>query len=154
MDHQRDEVGELRVVGRFQFRKRGEPIERRRLQADLGLTQPNLSIRIHRHSPQEFLAAASFVIGKGSGMPQVFNDEVIIPGQLQRGIAPADALNYAVVGCVELSTPGKALGWIDSAMCNMARILELTLFGGRDPQTGEQIGLETPPLDRLSSFAE
>ena len=123
-----------------------------RAQAALGMTQPNLSIRIHAGSPQEFLAAAAFVIGKGSGMPQVFNDEVIIPGQLRRGISPEDALNYAVVGCVELSTPGKALGWSDASMFNMVRVLELTLFGGRDPLTGEQIGLATPPLDQLDSL--
>ncbi len=120
-----------------------------RAQNDLGLTQPNLSIRIHPSSPQEFLRAAAAVIGLGSGMPQVFNDAVIIPGQLNRGIEEADALNYAVVGCVELSTPGKALGWSDAAMFNMARVLELTLFGGKDPQTGEQVGLPTPALDAL-----
>jgi formate C-acetyltransferase len=125
-----------------------------RAQADLGLTQPNLSIRIHRESPQEFLEAAAFVIGKGSGMPQVFNDEVIIPGQIERGIALDDARNYAVVGCVELSTPGKSLGWSDAAMFNMTRVLELTLFGGRNPSGGEQIGLAAPPLDVLVSFAE
>jgi len=125
-----------------------------RAQADLGLPQPNLSIRIHEDSPQEFLMAAAFVIGKGSGMPQVFNDEVIIPGQLNRGIAPDDALNYAVVGCVELSTPGKALGWSDAAMFNMTRVLEITLFGGRDPQSGQQIGLDTPALHEMSSFDE
>ncbi len=107
-----------------------------RAQADLGMTQPNLSIRIHDGSPDEFLRAAAFVIGKGSGMPQVFNDEVIIPGQINRGIAVEDAQNYAVVGCVELSTPGKALGWSDASMFNLTRILELTLFGGRDPQSG------------------
>ncbi len=125
-----------------------------RAQADLGLTQPNLSIRIHRNSPDDFLLAASFVISKGSGMPQVFNDEVIIPGQLNRGIAPRDAKNYAVVGCVELSTPGKALGWSDASMFNMTRVLELTLFGGKDPGTGEQIGLKTPALDEVSSYPE
>ena len=125
-----------------------------RAQADLGLTQPNLSIRIHENSPQGFLMAASFVIGKGSGMPQVFNDEVIIPGQLNRGIAPDDALNYAVVGCVELSTPGKALGWSDAAMFNMARVLEITLFGGKDPHGDPQIGLDTPVLNEMSSFEE
>jgi pyruvate formate-lyase/glycerol dehydratase family glycyl radical enzyme len=125
-----------------------------RAQADLGLTQPNLSIRIHRDSPQAFLRAAAAVIGRGGGMPQVFNDEVIIPGQIRRGIAPADAVNYAVVGCVELSSPGKALGWSDSAMFNMARVLELTLFGGQDPASGEQIGLQTPPLDRMASMAD
>jgi len=124
-----------------------------RAQADLGLTQPNLSIRVHRSSPDEFLEAAAFVISRGSGMPQVFNDEVTIPGQLNRGVAAEDAVNYAVVGCVELSVPGKALGWSDAAMFNMTRVLELTLFGGRDPHSAEQIGLETPALDQLSDFA-
>ncbi len=125
-----------------------------RAQADLGLTQPNLSIRIHGNSPQAFLMAAAFVIGRGSGMPQVFNDEVIIPAQVNRGVAPEDATNYAVVGCVELSTPGKALGWSDAAMFNLTRVLELTLFGGKDPHTGEQIGLATLPLDQMQSFEE
>jgi len=123
-----------------------------RAQTNLGLTQPNLSIRIHPNSPQEFLLAASSVIGLGSGMPQVFNDEVIIPGQLRHGISQADAFNYAVVGCVELSTPGKALGWSDAAMFNMTRVLELTLFGGRDPHSGQLIGLETPRLDEMDLF--
>jgi len=125
-----------------------------RAQADLGLTQPNLSVRIHAGSPQRFLEAAAYVISRGSGMPQVFNDEVIIPGQIDRGIASETAQDYAVVGCVELSTPGKALGWSDASMFNMARVLELTLFGGRDPQTGEQLGLAIPPLDKMASFAE
>ncbi|GAB4562919.1 MAG: hypothetical protein Kow0047_11380 [Anaerolineae bacterium] len=125
-----------------------------RAQADIGLTQPNLGIRVHERSPEPFLMAAASVIGRGSGMPQVFNDEVIIPGQMRRGVIREDAMNYAVVGCVELSIPGKALGWSDAAMLNMARILELTLFGGRDPQTGEQIGLPTPRLDEMRSFEE
>ncbi len=125
-----------------------------RAQADLGLTQPNLSIRIHQNSPQTFLEAASFVIGKGSGMPQVFNDEVIIPGQINRGITHDDAMNYAIVGCVELSTPGKALGWSDASMFNLTRVLELTLFGGKDPHSGKQIGLETPTLVEMASFSD
>ena len=125
-----------------------------RAQADIGMTQPNLSIRVHKNSPQEFLMAASSVISKGSGMPQVFNDEVIIPGQINRGVNPEDARNYAVVGCVELSTPGKALGWSDASMFNLTRILELTFFGGKDPQTGEQIGVKTSALDEMNSFEE
>jgi len=125
-----------------------------RAQVDVGLTQPNLSIRIHEHSPQEFLLVSGYVISRGGGMPQVFNDEVIVPGQIHGGVAPDDALNYAVVGCVELSTPGKALGWSDAAMFNMARVLELTLFGGRDPQTQDQIGLPTPPLEEMTNLED
>ena len=125
-----------------------------RAQADLGMTQPNLSIRMHRESPQTFLMAASAVISQGSGMPQVFNDDVIVPGQIQRGIAPQDATDYAVVGCVELSTPGKALGWSDAAMLNMVRVLEITLYSGKDPQSGRQVGLETPSLAEMGHYAE
>lgn len=125
-----------------------------RAQADLGLTQPNLSIRMHAGSPDDFLRAAAFVIGQGSGMPQVFNDEVIIPAQINRGIDPADARDYAVVGCVELSTPGKTLGWSDASMFNLTRILELTLFGGQDPATGQQVGLDTPLLTAMGGFDE
>lgn len=125
-----------------------------RAQADLGLTQPNLSVRVHDGSPQELLEAAAGVIAQGSGMPQLFNDEVIVPGQVNRGLPLEEARNYAVVGCVELSTPGKALGWSDASMFNLTRVLELTLFGGKDPHSGEQIGLPTPPLDRMASFAE
>ena len=39
-------------------------------------------------------------------------------------------------------------------MFNMTRVLELTLFGGRNPSGGQQIGLATPPLSALASFAE
>jgi formate C-acetyltransferase len=123
-------------------------------QANLGLTQPNLSVRVHAGSPQELLEAAAYVIAQGSGMPQIFNDEVIVPGQVNRGLPLAEARNYAVVGCVELSTPGKALGWSDASMFNLTRVLELTLYGGQDPHSGEQIGLPTPPLDQMASFAE
>ena len=123
-------------------------------QADIGLTQPDLSVRVHAGSPQELLEAAAFVISKGSGMPQIFNDEVIVPGQVNRGLPLAEARNYAVVGCVELSTPGKALGWSDASMFNLTRVLELTLYGGKDPQSGAQIGLPTPSLDQMASLAE
>jgi pyruvate formate-lyase/glycerol dehydratase family glycyl radical enzyme len=125
-----------------------------RAQADLGLTQPNLSVRVHAGSPQELLEASAFVVSKGSGMPQLFNDEVIVPGQVNRGLPLEEARNYAVVGCVELSTPGKALGWSDASMFNLTRVLELTLYGGKDPQSGQQIGLETTPLDQMQSFGE
>ncbi|HEY9077289.1 MAG TPA: glycyl radical protein [Anaerolineaceae bacterium] len=125
-----------------------------RAHADIGLTQPNLSIRIHSRSPQSFLRAASLVISRGGGIPQVFNDEVIIPGQIRRGVTISDAYDYAAVGCVELSIPGKALGWSDASMFNMVRILELTLFGGKDPTQGDQIGLSTPCLDQVKHFSD
>ena len=54
-----------------------------RAQADVGL-HPAQSL--HPRPPQQpagVSQAAAFVISQGSGMPQVFNDEVIIPAQIE-----------------------------------------------------------------------
>lgn len=123
-------------------------------QADLQLPQPNLSARLHRNSPQDFLNAVARTISKGGGMPQVFNDAVIVPAYENRSVTRTDAMDYAIVGCVELSIPGKALGWSDASMFNLVRVLEITLHGGRVPETGEQIGPATKPLTEMQSFDE
>ncbi len=95
--------------------------------ADLGLPQPNLSVRVHAGSDDRFLRAVGFVIRRGSGMPQVFNDEAVVPALLHRGIEIEDARNYAAIGCVELGIPGKYLGLSDAALFNMVRLLEVSM---------------------------
>ena len=123
-------------------------------EADLQLPQPNFSVRLHKGTPQDFLIAVARVISIGSGMPQLFNDEVVVPAYENRGVAHEDAMDYAVVGCVELSIPGKAMGWSDASMFNLVRILELTLYGGADPQTGRQIAPRTGRLEELATFSD
>jgi formate C-acetyltransferase len=123
-------------------------------QDHLATPQPNLSARIHGGTPDILLEECSRVIGRGSGMPQIFNDESVIPALEARGIAHQDAVNYAVVGCVELSTHGNSLGWSDAAMFNMVKVLELTLNNGRCMLSGELIGLETGNLTDYRSFDE
>lgn len=95
--------------------------------SDIRLPQPNLGVRIHERSPKEFLILIAKTIRLGTGIPQVFNDEVIIPGYLNRGVSLQDARDYAVVGCVELSIPGKTYGLHDIALFNLLKILEITL---------------------------
>ncbi|MEA4965955.1 MAG: formate C-acetyltransferase/glycerol dehydratase family glycyl radical enzyme [Oscillospiraceae bacterium] len=123
-------------------------------QAHLLLPQPNLSCRVYRNSPQEFLAAASRVIGKGSGMPQLFNDEAVIPALKRHGISHEDAMNYAIVGCVELTTHGNCLAWSDAAMFNLVKALELTLNRGVDLLSGERIGLDLGDLTTYQTFSD
>jgi formate C-acetyltransferase len=115
-------------------------------QEHIGLPQPNLSARLHDDSPDELLMECSRVIGMGSGMPQIFNDESIIPALQNVGISRSHATDYAVVGCVELTTHGNNLGWSDAAMFNMVKALELALNNGVCMQTGEQIGPQTGQL--------
>ncbi|MDR2096563.1 MAG: formate C-acetyltransferase/glycerol dehydratase family glycyl radical enzyme [Treponema sp.] len=123
-------------------------------QEHLGLPQPNLSVRLHKHTSDEFLHQAIRVVALGSGMPQFFNDESVIPALENLGIDRRDALNYAVVGCVELTTQGNNLGWSDAAMFNLNKALELTLTGGKDLLTGKQITENRGDLTTYQTFED
>jgi len=114
------------------------------------LPQPNLSARLHEGTPDALLDECTRVIGLGSGMPQVFNDESIIPALEAQGISRTDAVNYAIVGCVELTTHGNNLGWSDAAMFNLVKALELALNDGKCLLTGAQLG---PATGYLTDFA-
>ena len=94
---------------------------------EIRLPQPNLGVRMNERLSRAFVARAAETIKLGTGVPHVFNDEVIIPGLLARGISLKDARDYAIVGCVEISVPGKMYGLHDIAMFNSPRLLELLL---------------------------
>lgn len=123
-----------------------------RAQEHVQMRQPNLSARIHTNSPHEYLHRVTEVIGIGTGMPQVVNDEAIIPALQKAGYSYDDAINYAVVGCVELSVPGNALGFSDASMFNMVKALELTLNNGVDMLSGEQVGLRLGSLPDFTTY--
>jgi pyruvate formate-lyase/glycerol dehydratase family glycyl radical enzyme len=118
------------------------------------LPQPNLTARLYRNSPHEFLNECSRVIGLGTGMPQIVNDESIIPALKSAGIENNDATDYALVGCVELSTHGNYLGWSDAAMFNLVKVLELTINDGKCMITGKQVGLKTGYLNDFSDYTD
>ena len=124
-------------------------------QYDLGLPQPNLSVRLNKNSSHELMQEAIKVVAKGSGMPQFFNDEAIIQTMIDDlDIEEKDARNYAIVGCVELTTHGNNLGWSDAAMFNFNKVLELTLNSGKCLLTNEQIGLDLGNLETYESFED
>ncbi len=123
-------------------------------QREIGLPQPNLSARLSAASPEEFVRECARVIGLGSGMPQIFNDESIIPALEARGISRVDAMDYAIVGCVELTTQGNNLGWSDAAMFNMVKALELTLNNGVCLLSGKKIGLDLGRFSDYGTYAQ
>lgn len=94
---------------------------------EISLPQPNLSIRVSENSPRDFLKKAAEIIRLGTGMPQVFNDEVNVLAYVNREVTLKDARSYAVVGCVELSIPGKTYGLHDIALFNLLKTMEVTL---------------------------
>jgi len=123
-----------------------------RAQEHLLLPQPDLSARLHKRSPKRFLARCAQVITKGSGLPQIFNDEAIIPALRNKKLSPADACNYVVTNCVDLTTMGNNLGRSDAAMFNIVKALELALNDGYCTLTGKQLGAHTGTLEDFETF--
>ena len=121
-------------------------------QAHLGLPQPNLSVRLHPGTGDALLKKAIRVVAKGSGMPQFFNDKAVIPAFEELGFGTQEARDYAIVGCVELTTQGNNLGWSDAAMFNLCKALELALNGGKDLITGEQVSPDFGDLTTYETF--
>ena len=82
----------------------------------------------------------------------MYNDETIIPALCNRGVSLADARNYGMIGCVEPQSPHKTDGWHDSAFVNVAKILELTLNGGKN--NGHQVGPDTGDVTSFKSIED
>ena len=116
------------------------------------LPQPSFSVRVWNGSPHEFLVKAAELTRTGIGLPAYYNDEVIIPALIQRGLSMEDARDYNIIGCVEPQKSGKTDGWHDAAFFNMCRPLELVFANGMD--NGKQIGPKTGDVTKMASFDE
>jgi len=116
------------------------------------LPQPSLSIRVWNGSPHELLIKAAELTRTGIGLPAYYNDEVIIPSLLNRGLTLEDARDYNIIGCVEPQKAGKTEGWHDAAFFNMCRPLELVFSNGTDK--GELISVQTGHVKDMTTFKE
>lgn len=116
------------------------------------LPQPSLSIRVWNCSPHDLLIKAAAVTREGLGVPAFYNDEVIIPAIMSRGLTLEDARDYCIIGCVEPQKGAKTDGWHDAAFFNMCRPLELVFSNGYDK--GKLIGLQTGEVEKMTTFEE
>lgn len=118
----------------------------------VSLPQPSFSVRVWNGTPHEFMIRAAELTRTGVGLPAYYNDEVIIPSLLSRGLTMEDARDYNIIGCVEPQKSGKTEGWHDAAFFNMCRPLELVFENGYD--NGELVGLQTGDVSQMSTFEE
>lgn len=116
------------------------------------LPQPSLSVRVWNGSPQDLLVKAAALTRLGTGLPAYYNDEVIIPSIMSRGLTLEDARDYCIIGCVEPQKGGKTDGWHDAAFFNMCRPLELVFSDGME--NGELVGIHTGDVAQMTTFEE
>ena len=116
------------------------------------LPQPSISVRVWQGTPDELMLAAAGVTAIGTGMPAYYNDDVVIPALLNRGLSLEDARDYGIIGCVEPQKGGKTDGWHDSGFFNLAKVLEITLHNGKADDV--QVGPKTGEFTSFSSIDE
>lgn len=125
-------------------------------------------VRLHANTPWELKVKYANIAKIGFGHPKLFNDEAAIPAVLSKGGRSLGmARDYAVVGCVEIDTPGYEYGWHDAIYFSIAKVLELAINNGKClncgsqcPRwsvcggAGKQLGPQTGSLADFKSFDE
>jgi pyruvate formate-lyase/glycerol dehydratase family glycyl radical enzyme len=117
---------------------------------------PNLSARLYKGIPDEFIDECLKVIGTGLGYPAMMNDEVNIPALHRHGYSLEDSRNYCMVGCIENFITGKQPPWSDGRY-NTPKYLELALNNGKCMLTGVQMGPKTgepSEFDTMEKFIQ
>jgi pyruvate formate-lyase/glycerol dehydratase family glycyl radical enzyme len=120
---------------------------------EMRLLQPSSMVQISRKNPDDYLLRALRIVRTGFGQPSLFNTEAIIEELLRQGKSIEDARNGGASGCVETGAFGKE-SYILTGYFNLTKVLEITLHNGRDPRTGELIGIETGDPAGFGGFDE
>jgi len=116
------------------------------------MTNPLLTVRLHRESPPELLEHACEILKRGGGMPALFNDEALVPALEGLGFPRGDALDYTNDGCWEVIIPGRTdfrFQRLSLMLC-----LERALNRGRCRLDGSQDGPDTGDPQSFTGFAD
>nr|MCR4804809.1 hypothetical protein [Clostridia bacterium] len=121
------------------------------------LTDPTVALRVHKKTPDDLWRLAIESSKICGGMPQLQNDEVIVPALVKCGFSNEDAYDYGIVGCVEPGGNGNE--WSASgnnggdSVWDIMEILQLVINGGVNPRTGK-MALPCKKLYEYESFEE
>jgi pyruvate formate-lyase/glycerol dehydratase family glycyl radical enzyme len=115
------------------------------------LPQPGLSAQIGSVTQPKFLLRCCEVLRLGTGMPAMFNSDVMVLGMVNRGKTLSDARASSLNGCVAAFCDGKDR-MASSGYFNLAKALELALNDGVDRLTGEPLGPRTGDPRGFDSF--
>jgi formate C-acetyltransferase len=117
------------------------------------LPQPGLSAQISSVTQPKFLLRCCEVLRLGTGMPAMFNADVMVLGMVNRGKSLSDARASSLNGCVAAFCDGKDR-MASTGYFNLAKALELALNNGIDRMTGEGLGPSTGDPKGFASFDE
>ncbi|MHA1270692.1 MAG: pyruvate formate lyase family protein [Candidatus Helarchaeota archaeon] len=116
----------------------------------------NVSLRVNKNTPDEILLHAAENLYNGCSNISIFNDDINIEAMKKRGFDNDDVYDYAIMGCVEMTSPGRT-GFMSANALLLCRLLDMTMRDG-DTLTLlgkiKNLGLKTGKLDDFKSFEQ
>ena len=104
---------------------------------EVKLFTSSISVKWFEGTEDRFLERALEAVQEHKGgMPAFYNDKSFIRTLTGMGVSYEDAVNWAPVGCIEASIPGKWDFAAKGGGLNITKVLEITLNNGKDPATG------------------
>jgi formate C-acetyltransferase len=117
--------------------------------------QPLLCLRYDESMSDELWEEAVAVVQTGTGFPAFFSDKACIAAKEKMGHSPEDAHDYAMIGCVEMTCPGKEYAKTEVLRVNWPKVLELMLNDGKSSMSEDIIKPYTSrDLNSIQSFEE
>lgn len=113
---------------------------------------PNLTLRVHKGTPEKLLRAAADCLATGCGLPGLYNDEVVCPALERLGIPPQDSHLYVMNGCNQIDIQGKSHMGLEDGEVNLGKAVEFALSGGINTNTGDRLGLDTGSPTDFATF--
>jgi formate C-acetyltransferase len=108
-----------------------------------GYNTPNLTCRIHRNTPEKLWDAIADTLAVGTGLPALYNDDVVCTALEKLGIPPEDSHDYCMNGCNQIDILGKSHMGLEDGEVIFTKCLEFALHNGVDAMSGEKISIET-----------
>lgn len=121
---------------------------------NIQMAQPSLSVRLNQKNPESFFLKVAECVQTGTGFPAIHADEVGIKMIMKKGIPAREARDWAALGCVEPTVPGKMTQWTSAGHYNLASAIEFALTQGIHLKSGVQAGVRTADPSTFKNFAD
>ena len=117
-----------------------------------GYNTPNLTCRVHRNTPDKLWNEIADTLATGTGLPALYNDDVVCMALEKTGIPPEDSHCYCMNGCNQIEILGKSHMGLEDGEVLFTKCLEFALHNGVDALTGEKASIETGDPKTFDSY--
>lgn len=117
-----------------------------------GYNTPNLTCRVHKNTPDKLWNAIADTLATGTGLPALYNDDVVCTALEKIGIPPEDSHDYCMNGCNQIDILGKSHMGLEDGEVVFTKCLEFALHNGVNAMTGEKVSVETGDPRTFTSY--